>query len=86
MKYMPPAILKTTSAKRDVILAVMIEPTSSLETPPPPLLVLLMKDAYETKCWLVLRGLHYRVLHTNTHLNRENTFSFRPQENASNLE
>ena len=31
-----PAILKTTSAKRDVILAVMIEPTSSLETPPPP--------------------------------------------------
>ena len=49
-------------------------------------LVLFMKDAYETKCWLVLHGLHYRALHTNTHLNRENTFSFRPQENASNLE
>ena len=31
-----PAILKITRAKRDVILAVMIEPTFSLETPPPP--------------------------------------------------
>ena len=31
-----PSILKITRAKRDVILAVMIEPTFSLETPPPP--------------------------------------------------
>ena len=30
-----PAILKITRGKRDVILAVMIEPTFSMETPPP---------------------------------------------------